>query len=541
MELPPWASFFLGIIVLAIALFLLSILHRRRHPSGNRKYNLPPGPRPWPVIGNLNLIGPLPHRSVHELSKRYGSLMSLRFGSLPVVVASSVDMARFFLKTHDLAFIDRPRTASGRYTGYNYSDMLWSPYGAYWRQARKFCKAEVFSAARLRSQEHVRAAEVRAMLRDLYAAGPAAAPVRLMDHLFQLTINVISLMVLGEKHAVAVDGDGRSAAGGGLPATPEAFKWMIEEFFLLSGRLDVGDMIPWLRWLDPHGHVRRLKRLREMFDHFLDNVVDEHSERRWREGDAFVAMDAVDLLLELADDPNLEVPIQRDGIKAFTLNLLVGLPDTTSVTVEWAMSELLRNPDALATATEELDRVVGRERLVVTEGDIPSLPYMEAVVKETMRLHPVSPLLTPRLSREDVVVSVGGHGHGHGHDIPAGTLVFVNVWAIARDPAVWGRTAGEFRPERFVGSGVDVKGQDLELLPFGSGRRMCPGVSLGLRMVQVVLANLVHGYAWKLPDGVSREELSMEETFGLSMPRKVRLDAVAEPRLPAHLYLYAGP
>jgi cytochrome P450 len=213
-------------------------------------------------------------------------------------------------------------------------------------------------------------------------------------------------------------------------------------------------------------------------------------------------------------------------------NHLVGLPDTTSVTVEWAMSELLRNPDALAKATKELDRVVGRERLVVTEGDIPSLPYMEAVVKETMRLHPVSPLLTPRLSREDVV-SVGGH------DIPEGTLVFVNVWAIARDPAVWGRTAGEFRPERFVGSGVDVKGHDLELLPFGSGRRMCPGVSLGLRMVQVVLANLVHGYAWKLPDGVSREELSMEETFGLYMPRKVRLDAVAEPRLPAHLY--AGP
>jgi cytochrome P450 len=153
---------------------------------------------------------------------------------------------------------------------------------------------------------------------------------------------------------------------------------------------------------------------------------------------------------------------------------------------------------------------------------------MEAVVKETMRLHPVSPMLAPRLSREDV--SVGEH------DIPAGTLVFVNVWAVARDPAMWGQAAGEFRPERFVGSGVDVKGHDQELLPFGSGRRMCPGVSLGLRMVQVILANLVHGYAWKLPDGVSREELSMEETFGLSTPRKVRLDAVAEPRLPGHLY-----
>jgi hypothetical protein len=128
-------------------------------------------------------------------------------------------------------------------------------------------------------------------------------------------------MVLGKKHAVGVDVDGSSvvAGGGGLPATPEAFKWMIEEFFFLSGGHDIGDMIPWLSWLDPHGHVRRMKRLREMFDRFLDDVVDEHSERRRRAGDEFVAMDAVDLLLELAQDPNLEVPIQRDGVKAFTL------------------------------------------------------------------------------------------------------------------------------------------------------------------------------------------------------------------------------
>ena len=200
------------------------------------------------------------------------------------------------------------------------------------------------------------------------------------------------------------------------------------------------------------------------------------------------------------------------------------------MTIEWAMSELLRNPDALAKATEELDRVIGRERLV-TEGDIPNLPYTEAIVKETMRLHPVTPLLAPRMSREDA--SLGSY------DIPTGTFVFVNVWAIGRDPAVWGDDADEFRPERFVGSSVDVKGQDFELLPFGSGRRMCPGIGIGLKMVQVVLANLVHGFAWRLPDGMAKEELSMEETFGLTMPRMVPLQAIPEPRLPGHLY--AGP
>ena len=191
------------------------------------------------------------------------------------------------------------------------------------------------------------------------------------------------------------------------------------------------------------------------------------------------------------------------------------------------MSELLRNPDALAKATEELDRVIGRERLV-TEGDIPNLPYMEAIVKETLRLHPVSPLLSPRMSREDA--SMGSY------DIPTGTIVFVNVWAIGRDPAVWGDDADEFRLERFVGSSLDMKGQDFELLPFGSGRRMCPGIGLGLKMLQLVLANLVHGFAWRLPDGMAKEELSMEEKFGISVSRMDQLKAIPEPRLPEHLY-----
>ncbi|KAF8728747.1 hypothetical protein HU200_018025 [Digitaria exilis] len=201
-------------------------------------------------------------------------------------------------------------------------------------------------------------------------------------------------------------------------------------------------------------------------------------------------------------------------------DLIVGGTDTSSVTIEWAMSELLRNPAALTKATEELDRVIGRERLV-TEGGIPSLPYLEAIVKETM--HAPTP--------SDVSMD--------GYDVPTGTLVFVNVWAIGRDPAVWGHAAEEFRPERFVGSSLDVKGQDFELLPFGSGRRICPGIGLGLKMVQVILANLVHGFSWKLPDGLANEKLSMEEKFGLSVQRMVPLEAVAEPRLPAHVY--AGP
>ncbi|TVU25322.1 hypothetical protein EJB05_27814, partial [Eragrostis curvula] len=209
-------------------------------------------------------------------------------------------------------------------------------------------------------------------------------------------------------------------------------------------------------------------------------------------------------------------------------DLLIAGGDSASVTVEWALSELLRKPEIIAKATEDLDRVVGRNRLV-TDADIPSLPYIEAIVKETLRMHPFAPLLTPRLSREHTSVA--------GYDIPAGTRVLVNVWAIGRDPAVWD-APGEFRPERFVGSRLDVKGQDFELLPFGSGRQGCPGLNLGLKMVQVTLANMLHGFTWRLPDGMAADDLSMEEKPRISVPRMVPLLAVAEPKLPEHLYYF---
>ncbi|KAK3126922.1 hypothetical protein QOZ80_7AG0565220 [Eleusine coracana subsp. coracana] len=524
MELLPLSSFLA--IILATVPFLIAI-HRRRQWE-MCKYNLPPGPRPWPVIGNLNLIGSLPHRSIHELSKHYGPYMSLRLGSFPVVVGSSIDAARFILKTNDQAFIDRPRTASGKYIHYNYSDMLCAPYGAYWRQARKLFQTEILSARQLSMLEDVRVEEVRAMLTDLHAAASTGHTIVLKDHLHMVSLNVISRMVLGKKYVVEEEASGS-------PVTPAEFRWMINEGFFLSGVLNVGDLIPWVNWLDPQGYVGRMKKVNKMFDRFLEHVIQEHNNRRRQEGQRFVAKDMVDLLLQLSDDPNLEVPIDRDGVKSFILDLIGAGTDTSSVTVEWAMSELLKAPEALAKATEELDRVIGGDRFV-TEADIPSLPYVEAIVKETMRLHPVGPLLAPRLSREDV--SVGGGGGGGGYNIPAGTRVFVNVWAIGRDPTIWGDDSSKFRPERFIGSSVDVKGQHMELLPFGSGRRMCPGIGLGLKMVQVTLANLLLGFSWKLPNGVKPDELSMEEKYGLSMSRMVPLETVAEPRLPAHLNMW---
>ncbi|KAG2635270.1 hypothetical protein PVAP13_2NG341300 [Panicum virgatum] len=384
--------------------------------------------------------------------------------------------------------------------------------------------AELFRAKRLQSFELIRGEEVRGMLRGLRET--SGRVVQLRDYLQVMTLGVISRMALGKKYIQE-----EAATEGGPPPvlTPAEFREMVDEFFVLHGASNIGDFIPWLDWLDLQGYVRRMKSMNRKFHRFLDHVLDEHSRRRRLEGEGFEARDLVDVLLQLADDPNLEVQLSRDNVKAIIQDALLGASDTAAATIEWAISELIRNPKVLGKAAEELDRVVGRERLV-TEGDLPALPYIEAILKETFRLHPVAPTLVPHLAREDARVD--------GFDIPAGTAVFVSVWSIGRDPALWDAPE-EFRPERFIGSKIDVKGQDFELLPFGSGRRMCPGLGHGMKVTLLSIANLLHGFVWRLPDGMKVEDLSMEEIFLLAVPRKNPLEAVVQPRLPSHLYMRA--
>ncbi|KAM3245848.1 trimethyltridecatetraene synthase-like [Capsicum annuum] len=499
-----YAAVFLG----TLFLLLLSKFLRQK------KLNLPPGPKPWPIIGNLHLMGNLPHRSIHELSVKYGPILQLQFGSFPVVVGSSVEMAKIFLKSMDINFVGRPKTAAGKHTTYNYSDITWSPYGSYWRQARRMCLTELFSAKRLDSYEYIRAEELHLILRNLNKL--SGKPILLKDYLTTLSLNVISRMVLGKRY---LDESKNSIV------TPEEFKKMLDELFLLNGVLNIGDSIPWLGFMDLQGYVKRMKVLSKKFDKFLEHVLDEHNVRR-KAVENYVAKDMVDVLLQLADDPSLEIKLERHGVKAFTQDLLAGGTESSAVTVEWAISELLKKPDIIKKATEELDRVIGQNRWV-QEKDIPNLPYIEAVVKETMRLHPVAPMLVPRECREDCKVA--------GYDVQKGTRVLVSVWTIGRDPTLWDEPEA-FKPERFLEKSIDVKGHDFELLPFGAGRRMCPGYSLGLKVIQASLANLLHGFKWSLPDNMTPEDLNMEEIFGLSTPKKFPLSAMIEPRLPPSLY-----
>ncbi|CAN1804717.1 Trimethyltridecatetraene synthase [Linum perenne] len=399
--------------------------------------------------------------------------------------------------------------AAGKYTTYNYSNLTWAPYGPYWRQGRKIYLNELFSSKRLASYEYIRVEERRAFTARLFSS--RGCQVVLKDHLSRLTLSVISRIVLGRKY-FSCDDDG------------DEFQEMLDELFLLNGVLNIGDWIPWMDLFDLQGYVRRMKGLKVKFDRFHEFVLDEH---RIREEDDFEKRDMVDHLLRLANDPNLDVKLNDDSVKGFLQDLIAGGTDTSATTVEWAMSELMKQPKLIEKATKELDEVVGRERWV-EERDIPNLPFIDAIMKETMRKHPVAVLLAPHLALEDCTLG--------GYDVAKDTRVFINTWSMGRDPSVWAHPE-EFMPERFLGElNMDVKGQCYELLPFGSGRRMCPGYSLGLKMISSTLANLLHGFDWKLPQGVAPEDLSMDEVYGLATPRKYPLVAIVEPRLPISLY-----
>lgn len=291
------AMFYSILLVFPLLLFICGSRCRRN-------LNLPPGPCPWPIIGNLNLMGSLPHRSIHSLSQKYGPIMQLWFGSFPVVVGSSVEMAKLFLKTHDANFASRPRTAAGKYTTYNYSDMVWATYGPYWRQARKIFLIEIFSPKRLQSFEFIRVQEIKKFLFGLYKS--TAKPVHLKDHLSKLSLNVISRMVLGKNYTEETEQDF---------VTPQEYTEMLQELFYLNGVLEIGDSIPCLGFLDLQGHIKRMKALMKKLDRFYELVLHEHNAKR-KSSTGFVASDMVDVLLQLADDPTLEFKLERDQVKA---------------------------------------------------------------------------------------------------------------------------------------------------------------------------------------------------------------------------------
>ncbi|KAH6834009.1 hypothetical protein C2S53_004811 [Perilla frutescens var. hirtella] len=491
--------------------------------NNNQRRKLPPGPKPWPIIGNLNLLGSIPHQSLHHLAQKYGEIMLLKFGKFPVVIASSPEMARQFLKVHDAVFASRPALAAGKYISYNYSDVSFAPYGTYWREARKIFKSEIFNNKKLEYFEQIRIEERRRFLSRLQSL--SGKPVVLRDHLSRLTLSTICRMVLStNKYFTESEEDENSNI-----VNMDELREMMKEWFLLAGAFNIGDWIPWLSSLDLQGYVKKMKTLRQKMDRFSDYVIDDHIARRAAAGNDCENKDFVDILLHIVEDgTNLDVEITRDCVKALMMNLLLGGTDTSATTVEWAIHEILKQPRIMKKAKEEVERVIGRKRWV-EEKDFTNheLPYIDAIIMETFRLHPLATLLSPHYAIENCNVS--------GYDISKGTTIIINTWSIGRDPNSWDE-AEEFLPERFIGKEIDMLGSNFALLPFGSGRRRCSGYNLGLKIVRTTLANLLHGFEMKLVEGMRPQDICMDEVYGLATSPKHPLSIIMEPTLSTHLY-----
>ncbi|GKV14626.1 hypothetical protein SLEP1_g25469 [Rubroshorea leprosula] len=480
------------IISFVLLLPVLQLLLKKKFKNRRRQKQLPPGPPAPPIIGNLHQIGAIPHNSFCQLSKKYGPVLLLHLGRIPVVLVSSAEAARDVLKVHDLACCNRPQFVGSRKLTYNFQDIAFSPYSENWRQKRKITTLELFSTKRVQSFRFIREEEVASLMHLITQCAVSTTAVDLGEKIFALTGSILFRMSFGTS----------------LQGSTIDLKKLIHGVVTVLGGFTANEHFPYVGWiLDPITGVNvKVEKVFKKLDPVLEQVVNDHL----KPGRTEKHQDIIDVLLATQreeTDQDGDLQQMKNGIKAVLLNIFLGGIDTTAITVLWAMAELVRKPRLMRKAQIEIRNYVGNKGRV-TEDDLDQLQYLKIVVKETLRLHPPVPLLVPRETMSPCKIG--------GYDISPKTVIQINAWAIARDPKYW-TNPEEFSPERFADSSVDFKGQNFEFLPFGSGRRVCPGILLGIITAELLLANLLYCFDWKIPDGMKEEDINMEEEVGASL------------------------
>ncbi|KAL4651711.1 hypothetical protein ACB092_01G180600, partial [Castanea dentata] len=396
-----------------------------------------------PIIGNLHQIGLQPHDSLQAIAQHHGPLMLLHFESVPTLVSSS-NATQEIMKTHDLIFVNRPKSSMFEKLSYNYKDVSLAHYGEYWRQMKIILVLHLLSCKRVQSFRSVREEELSLLVEKIKQS--CFSTVNLSEVLPKLTNDIICRVTLGRRYD---GGEGR-----------RKFKKLIEDLVELLG---------------------------------------------------IINKDLVDILLWIQRENVIGFPIERDAF--------VGGTDTTYSILEWAMTKLLRHPRTMRKVQNEVRGITSYKK-GITKDELEELQYLDAVIKETLRLHPTVPLLFPREANRDVQIQ--------GYDIAVGTQVVINAWAIGRDPGLWDNPE-EYQPERFLNPTINFKGHDFQLIPFGAGRRGCLGICFAITTIKFILANLLHYFDWTLPSGARGENLDMTKSIGISIHRKFPLTAVATP------------
>ncbi|KAH9621668.1 hypothetical protein KSS87_013991 [Heliosperma pusillum] len=420
------------------------------------------------------------------MADKYGPIFMIKLGVKKAVVVSSHKMAKQCLGVNDRVFMDRPQTLFMEIVTYNNAMFGLARYSSYWRDLRKLTTAEFLSNHRVEMFKHVRISEISSAMKELYAKR-SMEPVDMKLWFNNVILNSTVRLIVGRPLSEICQG--------------EKYNKMLKtiaKFFELVGAFVIADTLPFLRWFDIGGYEKAMNKVAEEMDQVGQEWLDEHKKKT-----------------------NSVEGKDKEGF----MDIMTFLAGTQSiaVTLIWALSLLLNNKEAMKNAQAEIDKIVGKERRV-NESDIKDMIYLEAVLKETLRLYPPGPLSFPRESVEDCTVN--------NYHIPAGTQLFVNLYKIQRDPEVWPNPS-EFLPERFLTThkDYDVKG-NFAFAPFGSGRRICPGITFSMKFMMLTLATLLHGFEISTP---SDEPVDTSVSFGLTSLKITPLDVILVPRLPENL------
>ncbi|XP_059453896.1 cytochrome P450 82A3-like [Corylus avellana] len=507
--------------LLAVILFSYYLLRRSRVGLPKKA---PIAAGAWPIIGHLPLLGGTntPHITLGAMAEKYGPIFTIHLGLQRALVISSWEMAKECFTTNDLAVSSRPKFVAAKHFGYNFALFSFAPYGPYWRDIRKIATSELLSNRRLEILSYVRVSEVETTLQELYKVWTKKKEsgqilVELKQWFGDMSLNVILRMVAGKRYFSTT-----AVADEVHEEESQRIQKLVREFFHYIGMFVVSDTIPCLGWLDLGGHEKAMKKAAKELDGLLGKWLEEHKRKR-AAGEDKEDKDFMDVMLSVLDGKDV-AGYDADTInKATCLNIILGGADTNTVTIIWAISLLLNNRQVLKKAQEELDIHVGKER-ALNESDINQLVYLQAIVKEALRLYPAAPLSGPREFSKDCIIG--------GYHVPKGTRLITNIWKIQIDPRIWSDPLA-FKPERFLTAqlkDVDLRGKSFELIPFGSGRRVCPGISFGLQMVHLTLASFLHRYDISTP---SNAPVDMTESLGLTNLKATPLEVLITPRLPS--------
>nr|XP_043618195.1 probable (S)-N-methylcoclaurine 3'-hydroxylase isozyme 2 [Erigeron canadensis] len=482
-----------SLVSCAIVYFLFSMVIIKRGSSKVDLAPLPPGPYPWPIIGNLFQIRKQDtHICLAEMAQVHGPLMSLRFGQKLIIVGSSATVASEILKTHDKALsardLSRLLVHDKEQAGHNKNLVFSSNCDDGWRYLRNIYRSELFSSKALESRKELRESKVKELMK--YLGSKEGEEICIKDVMFATAVMLLS-NTLFSMDFVDFEGNG---IGAGIMN-------LIRRLSKLA-KPQLADMYPYIfgRW-DLQGWYNDVMQILKEFGDIWKDNLEKKRNGSTRPNDFTHTL--------------IEKGFTNHQINIMIQELYSAGTESTSSIIEWFLVELLRDGQVMQKAIDEVVNQIDGN--IVTESDLERLPYLEACFKETLRLHPPAPLLLPRRATERCEVM--------GYTIPKDCGVLVNVWAINRDPKIWDDPLS-FKPERFIGSKLSYNGKDFEYIPFGSGRRMCPGEAMGSKTILLIMASLIRNFHVFLPNHMNAKEINMDEAFEFVMRKKDPINVI---------------